>query len=266
MSIDFESLKDKAVVFAQSGVTKAKELTDTGIAKAKEISEIGKLKVQNSTEQEAIRKAYSELGKLYYAERGSAPEAAYADLCQRITDALARISYNNERMRKSRPWGPRRRPRSPAAATRRRPRTTSPRSKIPYEKAPQSYDCGAFWLDQSPASASKRSMGKGGKATGFMAMDSSFLGVSSAATRLEDSVPHRRQRWMIAHSPPLRTHTAMGSITPPQSEARSPGSTSTWRLDRQLGQWFRWLLPAPWGKTDQPQVRQVKDSRQGRVL
>ena len=109
MSIDFESLKDKAVVFAQSGVTKAKELTDTGIAKAreladtgaakaKELSEIGKLKVQNSTEQEAIRKAYSELGKLYYAERGSAPEAAYADACQRITDAMARISYNNERI------------------------------------------------------------------------------------------------------------------------------------------------------------------------
>ena len=109
MSVDFESVKDKAVVLAQSGVNKAKELTDTGItkakelatagvAKAKEISEIGKLKVQNSTEQEAIRKAYSDLGKLYYAERGSAPEAAYADLCQSITDALARISYNNERI------------------------------------------------------------------------------------------------------------------------------------------------------------------------
>ena len=98
MSIDFESLKDKAVVFAQSGVTRARELTDTGVAKAKEVAEVGKLKVQNSTEQEAIRKAYSELGKLYYAERGSAPEAAYADLCQTITDALARISYNNERI------------------------------------------------------------------------------------------------------------------------------------------------------------------------
>ena len=98
MSIDFESVKDKAVVLAQSGVTKAKELADTGIAKAKELSEIGKLKMQNSTEQEAIRKAYSELGKLYYAERGSAPEAAYADLCQHITDALAHISYNNERI------------------------------------------------------------------------------------------------------------------------------------------------------------------------
>ena len=109
MSIDYESVKDKAVVLAQSGVTKAKELTDTGItkakelanagmAKARELSEIGKLKVQNSTEQEAIRKAYSDLGKLYYAEHGSEPEAAYVELCQRITDSLARISYNNERI------------------------------------------------------------------------------------------------------------------------------------------------------------------------
>ena len=109
MSIDYESLKDKAVVLAQSGVTKvkeladtgvakARELTDTGVVKAKEVAEIGKLKVQNSTEQEAIRKAYFELGKLYYAERGSAPEAAYVEQCQRITDALARISYNNERI------------------------------------------------------------------------------------------------------------------------------------------------------------------------
>ena len=109
MSVDYESLKDKAVVLAQSGVTKArevsgigiakaKELADAGVAKARELSEIGKLKVQNSTEQEAIRKAYSDLGKLYYAEHGSAPEAACADLCQRITDALARISYNNERI------------------------------------------------------------------------------------------------------------------------------------------------------------------------
>ena len=109
MSVDYENLKDKAVVLAQSGVTKAKELTDTGIAKAKELasagaakarelSEIGKLKVQNSTEQEAIRKAYFNLGKLYYAERGSAPEEAYAELCQGITDSLARISYNNERI------------------------------------------------------------------------------------------------------------------------------------------------------------------------
>ena len=109
MSVDYESLKDKAVVLAQSGVTKAKEVSEIGIAKAKELasagaakarelSEIGKLKVQNSTEQEAIRKAYSDLGKLYYAEHGSDPEGPYAELCRSITDSLARISYNNERI------------------------------------------------------------------------------------------------------------------------------------------------------------------------
>lgn len=98
MSIDFESLKDKAVVIAQSGMSKAKELTDSGVAKVKELTEISKLKMQNSSEQETIRKAYSELGKLYYAERGSAPEAAYAGQCQTITDALAKIAYNNERI------------------------------------------------------------------------------------------------------------------------------------------------------------------------
>ena len=98
MSIDYEILKDKAVVLAQSGVTKAKELADAGVAKVRELSEIGKLKVQNSTEQVAIRKAYSDLGKLYYAEHGSDPEAPFAELCQSITDSLARISYNNERI------------------------------------------------------------------------------------------------------------------------------------------------------------------------
>ena len=98
MSVDFESVKDRAVVLAQSGMTKARELADAGAAKARELSEIGKLKMQNSAEKEAIRKAYSDLGKLYYAEHGSAPEAAYAEPCQRITDALARISYNNERI------------------------------------------------------------------------------------------------------------------------------------------------------------------------
>lgn len=109
MAIDFESLRDSVIVAAQSGVekvrelagtgaAKAKELTDTGVTKAKELSEISKLKVQNSVEQDAIRKAYSELGKLYYAENGAEPTEPYAELCQQITDSLAKISYNNERI------------------------------------------------------------------------------------------------------------------------------------------------------------------------
>ena len=99
-----------------------------------------------------------------------------------------------------------------------------------------------------------------------MAMDTSFLGLSSAATLLEDSAPHRRQRWITAHSPPLRTHTAMGSMMPPQSEARSPGSMSIWRLVRQLGQWLRCAPPVRGGVTSRPQTLQVKLSVQGCVL
>jgi hypothetical protein len=98
INIDFESLKEKAKDLAQTGVAKAKELTDTGVSKGKDLTEIGKLKVQNATEQENIKKAYLELGKLYYAERGNAPEAGYASLCAQISDSQTKIDYNNERI------------------------------------------------------------------------------------------------------------------------------------------------------------------------
>lgn len=98
MAFDFNSLMDKAKDLAQTGVAKAKELADTAVDKGKEVSEISKLKVQNASEQEAIKKAYLELGKLYYAERGSAPEAAYAALCLQITESNEKIAYNNERI------------------------------------------------------------------------------------------------------------------------------------------------------------------------
>ena len=98
MSIDFDRLKERAGELAQAGVAKAREITDAGMAKAKQLTEIGKLKMQISSERDSIRRAYLELGKLYYAERGSAPEPGYADLCQKVTNAMARIEYNNERI------------------------------------------------------------------------------------------------------------------------------------------------------------------------
>ena len=83
------------------------------------------------------------------------------------------------------------------------------------------------------------SKGNGGHETGFIASDISFMGLSSAAIRLELNAPQTLQRWMSAHSPFFLTHTEIGSITPPQSAARSPGVLSRCRLDRQYGQWFR---------------------------
>lgn len=74
-----DSLKEKAVDLAQAGATKSKQ-----------VAEIVKLKTANLSEEDTIKKAYMELGKLYYAERGEAPEAAYISGCERITAAQSR--------------------------------------------------------------------------------------------------------------------------------------------------------------------------------
>ena len=83
----FEDLKAKALDLAQAGAAKAKELTD-----------IAKLNIANSAEEDTIRKAYIDLGKLYYAERGMAPEGAYVTLCEKITAAKRRIEENKAKI------------------------------------------------------------------------------------------------------------------------------------------------------------------------
>lgn len=83
----FESLKGKATDLAQAGV-----------AQSKRLAEIAKLKTTNMAEEDAIKKAYLELGKLYYAENGAAPEGAYAAACEQITASKALIETNNERI------------------------------------------------------------------------------------------------------------------------------------------------------------------------
>lgn len=87
MGIDFEGLK-----------AKARELTSTGVAKAKELTEISKLKMQNVSEQDEIRKAYMEMGKLYAERHGDAPEEGFAGLCAKVAEAKSKIAYNNERI------------------------------------------------------------------------------------------------------------------------------------------------------------------------
>ena len=77
---------------------KAKDLAQTGVSKSKQIGEIAKLNLANVGEEDAIKKAYIEIGKLYYAERGMAPEAAYEALCQKITAAKVNIEENKSRM------------------------------------------------------------------------------------------------------------------------------------------------------------------------
>ena len=77
---------------------KATDLAQAGVAQSKRLAEIAKLKTANLGEEDTIKKAYIELGKLYYAEHGSAPEGAYASACEKITAARAAIETNNDRI------------------------------------------------------------------------------------------------------------------------------------------------------------------------
>lgn len=83
----FDTLKDRATDLAQAGV-----------AQSKRLAEIAKLKTANMAEEDAIKKAYVELGKLYYAEHGATPDGAYASACEKITASKALIETNNERI------------------------------------------------------------------------------------------------------------------------------------------------------------------------
>ena len=83
----FDDLKEKAL-----------DLSRAGMAKGKQLTEIARLNLANTTEEDAIKKAYTEMGKLYYAERGMAPEAAYAVLCEKITASKNTIEENREKI------------------------------------------------------------------------------------------------------------------------------------------------------------------------
>ena len=82
-----DALKDKATDLAQASV-----------AETKRLAEIAKLKTANMAEEDAIKKAYVELGKLYYAEHGATPDGAYAAACEKITASRALIETNKERI------------------------------------------------------------------------------------------------------------------------------------------------------------------------
>lgn len=83
----FDNLKEKVTDLAQAGV-----------AKSKQLAEIAKLKAANMAEQDTIKKAYLEIGKLYYAEKGTTPEGGYAAACEKITAAKANIAANNAKI------------------------------------------------------------------------------------------------------------------------------------------------------------------------
>ena len=90
----FDSLKANASVLKD----KATDLAQTGAAESKRLAEIAKLKSANLSEENAIKKAYLEIGKLYYEQMAAAPGEDFAAACEKITAAKASIEANNDRI------------------------------------------------------------------------------------------------------------------------------------------------------------------------
>lgn len=90
----FDSLKANAGALKD----KATDLAQTGVAESKRLAEIAKLKTANLGEEDAIKKAYIEIGKLYYEANCAAPGEEYAAACEKITAAKANIEANNDRI------------------------------------------------------------------------------------------------------------------------------------------------------------------------
>ena len=75
------------------------DLACTGAAKAKKLTAVAKLKADSMAQRDSIRKAYEELGRLWYGRNGQQPKEPYAGLCARIAKARAAIEANERKIK-----------------------------------------------------------------------------------------------------------------------------------------------------------------------
>jgi hypothetical protein len=91
MAFNFEDLKKRANDLAQQ----AADLAQQGANRSRQLAGVAKLKAANLGEEDTIRKAYAELGKIYFAKYGEHPEDEFAAACETIIEAQAAIAANN---------------------------------------------------------------------------------------------------------------------------------------------------------------------------
>ena len=89
---DFNDFKEKAGAFFSQAAQTTKELATAAADKARKVSRIAKLNMDIVSQKETIKKAYAELGQLYYENHHDAPEGLLSQSCQEIDVAKAAIA------------------------------------------------------------------------------------------------------------------------------------------------------------------------------
>ncbi len=89
---DFNNFKSKVIDSISKAADTTKDLADKATDKAKDVSRIAKLTLEINSEKDVIRKAYAEIGKLYYESHKDDPEGFFVQLCDEVTLAKENIA------------------------------------------------------------------------------------------------------------------------------------------------------------------------------
>ena len=98
----FKDFMNKVGAFASKAAVKTKEIAGVAATKTKQVSHIAKLNMEISGQKDVAKKAYTELGKLYYEAHHDAPEAGMEQICQQIDMALASVASMEEEIARTR--------------------------------------------------------------------------------------------------------------------------------------------------------------------
>lgn len=95
------SFFDKLKMSATSAAAAAKAASETAVKQGKTLAAIGRVKVSIAAEEDKAKKAYTELGKLYYSDYEAGVEAnmeEYLPVIAKIEEAKKQISLLNEEL------------------------------------------------------------------------------------------------------------------------------------------------------------------------
>lgn len=90
--MDFNEMKDKLFSALGKASDGAKDVAEKAADKAKDVSKIAKLTLEISTEKENMKKAYLEIGRLYYDTHKDNPEGFFIQLCDEVALAQENIA------------------------------------------------------------------------------------------------------------------------------------------------------------------------------
>lgn len=95
----FDKLRQQAGVAAQA----AGNVAQSAVQQTKNLAAVGRVKLAIASEEDKMKKAYTELGKLFYRDYVAQTEADMTDYepwCGKVADAQAQIQRLNEELEK----------------------------------------------------------------------------------------------------------------------------------------------------------------------